>query len=96
MSEFKQIDENSDRFINTSSNESTLNPEEIKHDTMFGKQVRVGIIGPSGSGKTFVLKQFIKKTQHFYYTKIIIYAALTSLDLDSINILRNKLLILLH
>ena len=50
--EFKTIDEKSDNFLNTTSMDSMLNKEEKKHDTMFGKQVRVAIIGPSGSGKT--------------------------------------------
>ena len=77
--EFKNIDENSDRYINPSSMGNFLNEEEIKHNTMFGKQVRVGIIGPSGSGKTTLLKEFIKKPDHFNYSKIIVYASITSL-----------------
>ena len=78
-SEFVPIEKDSDMYIETESNEHMLNKEEIKHETMFGKQVRVGIIGPSGSGKSTLLKEFIKKVDMFQYTKIIIYAALTTL-----------------
>jgi GTPase SAR1 family protein len=57
-----------------------LNKEELKHPTMFGRQVRVAIIGPSGSGKTTLLKQFIRKVKMFQYTRIIVYAPLTTLN----------------
>ena len=79
MSEFKQITKNDDYYIDAKSNDHMLNPEEIKHPTMFGNQVRVGIIGPSGSGKSTLLKEFVKKTNMFRYTRIIVYASLTSL-----------------
>jgi adenylate kinase family enzyme len=78
--EFRNIDSNSDLFIQSTSNDKLLNKEEIKHPTMFGKQVRVAIIGPSGSGKTTLLKEFIGKVNMFQYTRIIIYAPITTLN----------------
>jgi len=77
---FQPVDEKSDTYISTKSNDHMLNSEELKHQTMFGKCVRVGIIGPSNSGKTTLLKEFIKKTDMFKYTKIIVYAAITTIE----------------